>query len=66
MYQDHRHSCVLHCIEMATMAIEVYQLLNQSLEALMDVSKPINLHSWLFVLCMICWVLNEIKMKIIL
>jgi len=51
---------------MATMAIEVYQLLNQSLEALMDVSKPINLHSWLFVLCMICWVLNEIKMKIIL
>ncbi len=28
---------------MATVAIEVQQLMNQSLEALMDVSKAINL-----------------------
>ncbi len=43
VYHDHRHPFVLHSIEMATVAIEVQQLMNQSLEALMDVSKAINL-----------------------
>lgn len=58
---------VLHCIKMATMAIEVKQLMNQSLEALMDVSKAISLQQCLFARCRICWVLlNEMKMRILL